>query len=249
MNPPRREAAARLLVESPGSRTLGSPSGKPTSTDLFLVPSTMTDPSDRERLPEEIDAIELMARVRVGDVGAFEQVVERYWRRTFLYAQHLVHDRDRAYDITQEAFSRLWLKRESWKPGSVGAWLLRTARNQVITEQRKWQVRLRWSVSARREEVKRPRTPLEEVEGEELRLAMTRAIEDLSPRRREVFVLFHLQNLSYREIAEVLDIRPQTVANYLQAAVAQLRVSLAAFFPALSSGADRSPPNERDRPE
>jgi RNA polymerase sigma-70 factor (ECF subfamily) len=53
------------------------------------------------------------------------------------------------------------------------------------------------------------------------------AITALPERRREIFVLSRYHGLSYREIAEVLEISPQTVANQLSAALATLRESLA----------------------
>ncbi|HWV57975.1 MAG TPA: sigma-70 region 4 domain-containing protein, partial [Longimicrobiales bacterium] len=65
----------------------------------------------------------------------------------------------------------------------------------------------------------------------ELRVAILAAAERLSPRRREAFTLVHIHGLSNREVAEIMDVRPQTVANYLQAAIADLRVALKPFFP------------------
>jgi RNA polymerase sigma factor (sigma-70 family) len=75
------------------------------------------------------------------------------------------------------------------------------------------------------------RTPLEDVEALELRAAIQRAVWKLSARRREAFVLFHLQGLSYREISGIMGVRPQTVANYLQAAVGELRILLSDYMP------------------
>jgi RNA polymerase sigma-70 factor (ECF subfamily) len=202
------------------------------SRDIPRIPLAAGAP----RREAECDEAALMERVREGDVAAFEELVDRFWGRTFSYARHLAGDRDRAYDIAQEAFTRLWQRKAEWRPtGSVVVWLLRTARNLVVNDQRKWSVRARWERRASREEIAGPRTPLEEVEGEELRAAMHRAVEALAPRRREAFTLFHLQNLSYREIAEIMEVQPQSVANHLQAAIADLRVSLGAFFPSLSS--------------
>jgi RNA polymerase sigma-70 factor (ECF subfamily) len=187
------------------------------------------------------EELELMARVQSGDTAAFEVVIGRSWPRTLIYVQQLVGDPDRAYDVVQETFMRLWQRRHTWEPtGSVKVWLYRTARNLVISEQRKKEVRARWATAYGLDHRSPPLTPLDEVERQELREAMSRAIADLSPRRREVFALFHLQDLSYREIAEIMSIRPQTVANYLQAALADLRSSLQPFFPAL-----RVEPEER----
>ena len=76
--------------------------------------------------------------------------------------------------------------------------------------------------------------PVLEAAQYDLERAMQRAIDALAPRRREAFTLFHLQNLSYREIAEIMEVQPQSVANHLQAALADLRVALGPVFPALS---------------
>jgi RNA polymerase sigma-70 factor, ECF subfamily len=177
-----------------------------------------------------------MERVRKGDTHAFEHLVERFWKRTLLYARNLTGDQDGALDVTQEAFARLWKKRAEWEPsGSVRNWLLRTARNMVLSEQRKLRVRSAWTAQAPEEAGALPPTPLQDLERTELRQAIIEAVQRLPARRREAFTLFHLQGLSYRETAEIMMVREQTVANYLQAALGDLRVSLAPFFPAAGS--------------
>jgi RNA polymerase sigma-70 factor, ECF subfamily len=190
-------------------------------------PGDAGDPARRD--------LDLMLQVSSGSVTAFETVVERHWASTVRYARHMVGDPDRASDIAQEAFTRLWQRRADWRPtGSVRIWLLRTARNLIASEARAEAVRARWAARAPWEPQTRPPSPLQETERTELREAINRALDSLSPRRREVFTLFHVQDLSYREIAEVMEIRPQTVANYLQAAIADMRESLAPYFPGLA---------------
>ena len=187
---------------------------------------------------------DLMARVQAGDRDAFEVIMQRYWSRTLQYALTLTRDSDAAHDTTQEAFLRLWDRRANWvQCGSVRIWLLRTVRNHTISEQRKWKVRSLWAARASSEEARSPRTPLQDAETRELRRAINAAVDRLSPRRREAFSLFHLQGLTYREVAEIMEIREQTVANYLQAALADLRTDLGDFFPALGN---RSPSADRD---
>lgn len=187
------------------------------------------------------EATELMQRVGQGDVRAFERLVDRFWEPTVIYARHLTGDPEQAFDVAQEAFTRLWERRTRWVvSGSVRVWLLRTSRNLIISDQRKWKVRKLWATRGGETGARRPSTPLEDTETRELRAAIDRNVRALSPRRREAFTLFHLQGLSYQEVAEIMEVRPQTVANYLQAALADLRVSLAGFFPA-AAPADRRP--------
>jgi len=60
--------------------------------------------------------------------------------------------------------------------------------------------------------------------------AVRSALADLPPRRREVFSLARFHGLSYAEIAETLDVSPQTVANQMSAALSTLRKQLAPFI-------------------
>jgi len=64
------------------------------------------------------------------------------------------------------------------------------------------------------------------LEAEQLRSALDREISLLPPRRREIVVLRCVHDLSYKEIADVMNIAPQTVANQLSSALATLRTSL-----------------------
>lgn len=194
-----------------------------------------TQVMDDDRTPAEREGHELMRRVRNGDSAAFEEVVERYWMRTLSYARHMCGDSDGAYDVTQETFGRLWEVRGSWEPtGSVKVWLLRTARNLVLLEQRRLKTRARLAIQVVLEY--RPvRTPLEDAEKLEIRTAIARAIRKLSARRREAVTLFHLQGLTYREVAAIMGVRPQTAMNYVQAGIGDLRVLLARHFPSPSS--------------
>jgi DNA-directed RNA polymerase specialized sigma24 family protein len=54
-----------------------------------------------------------------------------------------------------------------------------------------------------------------------------------------VFTLFHLYGMSHREIASILDIQPQSVANHLHRALADLRVSLRDHYPRLAPADER----------
>jgi RNA polymerase sigma-70 factor (ECF subfamily) len=203
--------------------------------------------SPRESHVVDPEELELMTRIQRGDLKAFDSLVDRLWPRTFLYAQHLTRNRERAHDVAQEAFARLWQRKDDWKPsGAVGAWLFRTARNIVISEARKARVRQRWSW-IHREQAVAPRTPLEEVERKEVRVAVENAIQQLPERRREVFSLFHLYGMSHREIAAILDIQPQSVANHLHRALTDLRVALKDYFPRLAPADDGGAPEEADR--
>jgi len=172
-----------------------------------------------------VDEATLMERLRADDAGALDVLLARYWSPIVSYARHLVGSVDTAEDIAQEAFVHLWQARNVWRAGSVPAFLFRAARTRALNEHRRRR-RFRM-VAARRPDSPGPPPPDVELESETLRRAFEDALASLPPRRREVFVLTRLQRLSHAEVAELLSLSPQTVANHLSAALAQLRTLLA----------------------
>lgn len=208
-------------------------------------PHRVGSPPGRQELGSE-DAERLMERVRAGDIDAFERIVEAYWAGTLIYALQLVGEQDVADDLAQEAFARLWQTRLEWRgDGCVRAWLLRTVRRLFLSDRRKASVRAQWAMYADEKPSRRTPTPLQELERNELRAAVREAVRSLPPRRREAFTLVHLHGLTNLEAAEIMDVRPQTIANYLQAAFADLRELLRPHFPSFRAA---SPGDETDLP-
>jgi len=173
---------------------------------------------------------DLLALIRLGDASALDELVERYWEPLVIYAGHLLGSWDAAEDVTQEAFVRIWERRESWDAtGPVQALLYRIVRNLAldVRKGREREVERAGHVVSARAPVP---TPLELTTSSEFQAAFHAALEALSPRRREVYELVRFRGLSYREVGEILDLAPQTVANHLSAAVSTLRSSLAPFL-------------------
>ncbi|MHB1327232.1 MAG: RNA polymerase sigma factor [Gemmatimonadales bacterium] len=169
----------------------------------------------------------LVERLRRGDADALETLVQRYWSSLLGYAVRIIGSVDAAEDVAQETFCRLWDHRDRWNPTeSVRGLLFRIARNLSISSRRRGMVHNRvTAVLALEPSV--PATPLDAVEADDLAGMLNRAIETLPARRREVFVLRCVHGLSYREVAEVMGISQQTVANQLSHALASLRTILA----------------------
>jgi RNA polymerase sigma-70 factor (ECF subfamily) len=172
-----------------------------------------------------------MRRICDSDVSALDELLRCYWSPIVHYAERMLGGTDAAEDIAQQVFIQLWQRRSEWHfTGSVQSYLYRVARNLALNEQRHQSMRQRWSDRVRLRGQRRPVQPDQEVEGRELRTAVDAAIAALPERRREVFILARFQGLSYREIAEVMGISTQTVANQLSAALADLRNELAGFL-------------------
>ena len=170
---------------------------------------------------------ECLDRLRRGSAEALDELLRGYWRSLTLYAENLLDGRsDLAEDLVQEAFVRLWEKRDSWREGSAPAPILYTlVRNLALNERRNRATRsmlLRLRSFSGRAGL----TPERELEGRELGEAIERAVEALPPRRREVFRLAWFHGLSYQEVADVLAITPRTVANQMSSALQELRTVL-----------------------
>ena len=179
-------------------------------------------------MPSHSD-LELLSRIGKDDPAALGVILERYWAAVVRFASSFLRSPDAAEDVAQETFVRLWERRDAWQQeGSLRALLFQITRNLSLDEIRRRSARER----ADREAVPPTlrHTAAEHVEQEELGEIIARAVRALPPRRREVFVLVRHHGLSYREAAQVLDLAPQTVANHLSMAMADLRDSLAPYF-------------------
>ena len=175
----------------------------------------------------EPDDRELVRRLREGDTFAFETILRRYWGPINAYLLRLLDSADAAEDIAQRAFCQLWDRRASWQEeGSLRGLLYRIARNFAVSDRRRTDAEAR---SAAVHADRRPpsATPLALLEDQQLREALDRAVQQLPPRRREAFVLRCIHDLSYKEIAAIMETSPQTVANQLSQALTTLRGSLA----------------------
>lgn len=175
---------------------------------------------------------ELMLHIRDGDTSALETLIDRYWKPLIRYAARLVDSLDAAEDVVQEAFVAVWNQRASWTPvGTPQAFLYGVVRNGALQQRRKRELRDRKAPELARLRQPTP-TPFDVTTHEELDRALQSAIRSLPPRRREAFVLVRFHQLSLGEVAEVMGVSAQTVANHVSMAVAELRRVLQGFAPA-----------------
>lgn len=166
---------------------------------------------------------QLVVRLKQGDVAALDRIVERFWVAILRYTLKLLGDRDAAEDAVQETFLRLWNERATLRTLSVRSYLYRVARNVAFDELRKRRVRVRWLTGELAQQAAAREEP--EVAGGQTELydAVRVAINTLPTRRREAFTLVYLHDLSYRQVAEIMRISPETVKKQITLALADLR--------------------------
>ena len=168
---------------------------------------------------------ELLARLAAEDASALDALLARYWSPLTAFVARMTGSSEAAEDAVQDAFCRLWERRRSWRgEGSVSGLLFRLARNSAISAHRHLEAEARAASVAGEGLPRHHDAP--DVPNDALRAALERAIAALPRRRREVFLLRAVHDLSYKEIAAVMGTSPQTVANQLSHALAFLRERL-----------------------
>lgn len=182
----------------------------------------------RALAPSVYHDTDLMHRICGGDTSALDELVRLYWSPVVRYSMGIVRCPDAAEDIAQQVFIQLWKQRSSWEAtGTVQAYLYRVARNLSLNERRRGLIRFRWLEWMVRQPQRGEPRPDQLLEKQELEAQIDAAIAALPQRRREAFILARFHDLTYREIAEVMEVSPQTVANQISAALATLRRALA----------------------
>ena len=184
---------------------------------------------------------EAVRRVQAGETEAFEVLVEKYKRKTFRLAFQVLRDQEEALDVAQEAFVKAFRSLPKFKGESAFyTWLFRIAMNVALDRRRQRVTRAKsmgaedvppeeWERSA----VSEDRGPDDEAASAERRERIARALESLSEHHRSIIILSDIEGLSYREIAEVLEVPMGTVMSRLHNARKRLRDALGPGFLAL----------------
>jgi len=176
----------------------------------------------------------IVERALTGDAEAFGELVRRWERRIFALTYGMLGREEDARDATQETFLAAFRNLRGFRgEAKVSSWLHRIAVNQCISRQRRSNVR---SESALEDEHETTdfATPLSHspahlVEGRQETAAVRRAINSLSIELRQVVVMKEFEELTFREIADALDLPLSTVKSRLYTALKQLQMRLQKF--------------------
>ncbi|MFZ4793300.1 MAG: RNA polymerase sigma factor [Blastocatellia bacterium] len=178
----------------------------------------------------QIDDHALLAATRAGDETAFQEIVRRYRNQITNYVYRMTSDYDRAVDIAQETFVRVYMNIDRYQATfSFSTYIYRIAHNLAITELRQRKRRrlipLPTFFSDKDSEELEVELPDQRqimaddaMITEERRLAVTKAIASLPEKYRAALVLCDLEEKSYEEISEVLGLPTGTVKSRINRA-------------------------------
>lgn len=178
----------------------------------------------------------LVALIRAGDHAAFETVFRLHAAALCTFATQLLHAREQAADLVHDVFLSVWRNREQLQiRESLQAYLYRAVRNRALDLIARERVSDRWQARHADVEGGTPETSAapsidREIDARSLTSLLEQSLQLLPARRRQIFLLRWKEELSYAEIAELLDISPRTVEVQMRRALQLLRAHLAPFL-------------------
>lgn len=158
---------------------------------------------------------ELVARVRTGDIDAFECIMRRHNQRLFRVARSILREDQEAMDAVQETWIKAWFQVHQFKgPDGFASWLSRIAANEAMMRVRK-STRLSYTLDDPEHEhmdLESPEPPpMDTIANLQLRKFLEDAIDTLPVSQRSVYVMRAIQQLSIQETARCLDISEDVV--------------------------------------
>ena len=199
-------------------------------------PNADNQPARKDWMGTATSDEQIVERALTGDAEAFGEIVLRWERRIFALSFGMLGREEDARDATQETFLAAFRNLRAFRgEAKVSSWLHRIAVNQCITRQRRAKVRNESAIETEEEKnashFSSPSrySPARVVEGRERTEAVRRAVNSLPPDLRQVIVMKEFEELTFKEIAEALDLPLSTVKSRLYTALRQLQMRLQKF--------------------
>ncbi|TXK33866.1 RNA polymerase sigma-70 factor [Pontibacter qinzhouensis] len=172
---------------------------------------------------------ELLIKIRLGEEAAFEKLFHTYYPALCLYAQKLLGDLDKAREVVQDVFVRLYEQREALPAiTSVKPYLYKSVHNTCLN------LLKQTAVHQDHQQHLLYQSPISEtsdaVEQAELEARLGEAIQQLPEQCRRIFEMNRFDGKKNKEIAEELQLSVRTVETQISKALKLLRTELADFF-------------------
>jgi len=158
------------------------------------------------------------------DVPSYEAIYVRYYSRLLSFVKGMLKDSSRAEDVTQNVFMKLWAGRESLDASlSLRNYLFVLAKNEILNIFRsKGHTAMTYSDTLPESRQTAPSVE-SAIEYAETNRAISRIIDSMPERRREVFLMSRYQHRSVDEIASTLNLSPRTVEKHIELALKEIR--------------------------
>lgn len=174
----------------------------------------------------EQDEQKWIEKIQKGNKQAFERLFKEYYFELSRFAWRYVESKAVAEELVQDVFADIWEERTEWQPSNTKAYLFSVVRNCAVDYIRKQQVRQKYN--SKLVDEKKPATINMEnkKETKQIRTAIKAEVEALPARSKMTFKLHRYDGLTYREIAEVMDVSVKTVESQMTRTLKRLRKRL-----------------------
>ena len=167
---------------------------------------------------------ELFAEMAMGSQAAFAKIFCFYSQRLYYLIFQKVKSEEYTEEIIQEVFIKLWSKREELNQvDNCQAYLFKMAANRTYDHLRKVSNDARLKAESWKNILSSGNATQEKLDFKESQQLIWEAIDKLSPQRKKIFLYSRQLGLTQKEIAEKLNLSPNTVNNHLSTALGQVR--------------------------
>jgi RNA polymerase sigma-70 factor (family 1) len=175
----------------------------------------------------ELTDEDLLDLLKQGAERAFDCLYMRYRSKLISEAYQRIQSRDVAEELVQEVFADLWHKRTSLViTRTFEAYLFTAVKYEVLDHIRSLKVKHSYLEQLARFDDRITDMTREQLDAEELDYHLNKSINALPDKCREVFKLSRFENYTIQEIADKLNISPDTAKYHISHALKELRVSL-----------------------
>jgi RNA polymerase sigma-70 factor, ECF subfamily len=177
---------------------------------------------------------DLIVRIKNGDEVAFELVFYKYKGKLYDFIRRSWSEEEDPESIVQDVFVKLWMNRAELDPQqSFNGYIYTIARNEVFGHLRKQLTRKKYQEELLHQLTDSVNTTDRHFEYQELERILSKLIEEMPEKRREIFRESRMEGLSYREISEKLHISENTVDTQIRKALGLLKKKLRNYYPIL----------------
>jgi len=170
---------------------------------------------------------ELVARIVAGDEKAFTTLFFNYLPILQSFALKFTKSEIAAEEIIQDTFLRIWLSRDKLEAvENVKAYLYKFVSNECLSYLRKSLRETKILENARLSQQTSSNNTIDTINLNEINALVTVAVNKLPHQRRKIYLLSRVEGKNIQEIAEILNLSPNTVKNSLVSALKSIRIYL-----------------------
>jgi len=170
------------------------------------------------------DEHQLLKRISEGDEHAFTILFYHYLPVLQSFALKFTKSADASEEIIQDAFIRIWLNRDKLEQvENVKAYLYKYISNECLSYLRKSLKNEKILNAVKNNQSERSNETLDSIYTNDINRIVTIAVNTLSEQRRKIYLLSRIEGKNIPEIAEALNLSPNTVKNSLVIALRTIR--------------------------